>query len=67
MMVQVVKVYLRAINTGQKYIYHTVPRVLTLWLDFGERYEEYPKGSKLLESLNAEMNGFAHKTPSLKV
>lgn len=31
-----VKAYASAINLGSKYIYQTVPRLLTLWLDLGE-------------------------------
>ncbi|KZT29389.1 hypothetical protein NEOLEDRAFT_1056118 [Neolentinus lepideus HHB14362 ss-1] len=31
-----VKSYSRAIRYGSKYIYQTVPRILTLWLDLGE-------------------------------
>ncbi|KAJ3818475.1 hypothetical protein EV361DRAFT_810329 [Lentinula raphanica] len=31
-----VKAYAEAINLGTKYIYQTVPRLLTLWLDLGE-------------------------------
>jgi serine/threonine-protein kinase ATR len=31
-----VKAYARAIKHGSKYVYQTVPRLLTIWLDLGE-------------------------------
>ncbi|TFK55398.1 hypothetical protein OE88DRAFT_1622542 [Heliocybe sulcata] len=37
MIYQTMKSYSRAIRYGSKYIYQTVPRLLTLWLDLGEK------------------------------
>ncbi|KZT05577.1 uncharacterized protein LAESUDRAFT_655532 [Laetiporus sulphureus 93-53] len=36
MNLQTVKAFAKAIRYGSKYIYQTVPRLLTLWLDMGE-------------------------------
>ena len=36
MTVYIIRNYAKAIRLGSKYIYHTVPRLLTLWLDNGE-------------------------------
>lgn len=45
----VIKEYVMAIRTGTKYIYQTVPRLLTLWLDIGEdpTYDNNPVVSKI--------------------
>ena len=39
MSLHTVRAYVRAIRHGQKFIYQTVPRLLTLWLDIGEHPE----------------------------
>lgn len=39
MSLHTVRAYVRAIKHGQKFIYQTVPRLLTLWLDIGEHRE----------------------------
>ncbi len=31
-----VRAYARAMKQGSKYVYQTVPRLLTIWLDLGE-------------------------------
>lgn len=31
--------YLLALKHGVKYIYRTMPRLLTIWLDLGENYD----------------------------
>ncbi|KAJ2934534.1 hypothetical protein H1R20_g2555, partial [Candolleomyces eurysporus] len=36
MTMYIIRNYAKAIRLGSKYIYHTVPRLLTLWLDNGE-------------------------------
>lgn len=35
--VQTVKLYLAALTRGTKFIYQTLPRTLTIWLELGER------------------------------
>ena len=32
----VVTSYIRALALGSKYIYYTMPRFLTLWMEFGD-------------------------------
>ncbi|KZT71549.1 hypothetical protein DAEQUDRAFT_111495 [Daedalea quercina L-15889] len=39
MSLHTVRAYIRAIKYGSKFIYQTVPRLLTLWLDMGEHPE----------------------------
>ena len=39
----VVKQYGNSLLNGSKYLYQTLPRMLTLWLDLGERVELNPK------------------------
>ncbi|KAF5363593.1 hypothetical protein D9756_000300 [Leucocoprinus leucothites] len=36
MILATVRAFLRAVKQGSKYLYQTVPRLLTLWLDIGE-------------------------------
>ena len=36
MNLQTVRYFSKAVKYGTKYIYQTVPRLLTLWLDMGE-------------------------------
>ncbi|KAL2883978.1 serine/threonine-protein kinase M1 [Colletotrichum sp. CLE4] len=40
----VVENYLRSLNYGTKYIYQTMPRILTLWLEFGAQVDKAPEG-----------------------
>ncbi|EPQ58953.1 hypothetical protein GLOTRDRAFT_70000 [Gloeophyllum trabeum ATCC 11539] len=53
MIYQTVKCFSRAIRYGSKYIYQTVPRILTLWLDLGEN----PKmvGTETLPRITTEV------------
>ncbi|KAJ3219045.1 hypothetical protein HK099_004838 [Clydaea vesicula] len=37
MVYYIIKSYGRALANGTRYIYQTLPRILTLWLDFGEK------------------------------
>jgi serine/threonine-protein kinase ATR len=39
----VVRQYGNSLLNGSKYLYQTLPRMLTLWLDLGERAELNPK------------------------
>lgn len=34
----------RALQFGNQYIYQAMPRMLTLWLDFGAKVYEFEKG-----------------------
>lgn len=41
--------FAKALNYGSKYIYQTMPRMLTLWLDYGEDDDQMrSEGSKQL-------------------
>ncbi|KAL2915491.1 hypothetical protein HK105_204892 [Polyrhizophydium stewartii] len=47
------KQYWKALSHGTKHIYQTMPRLLTLWLDFGTAVLEPPIDEKLVERFNA--------------
>jgi serine/threonine-protein kinase ATR len=40
----VIENYLRSLNYGTKYLYQTLPRVLTLWLELGAQGDKAPDG-----------------------
>ncbi|OTB07470.1 hypothetical protein M426DRAFT_8837 [Hypoxylon sp. CI-4A] len=40
----VVENYIRSLNFGTKYLYQTLPRVLTLWLELGAKVDKAPEG-----------------------
>jgi serine/threonine-protein kinase ATR len=40
----VIENYLRSLNYGTKYLYQTLPRVLTLWLELGAQLNSVPEG-----------------------
>ncbi|KAK2593293.1 serine/threonine-protein kinase M1 [Conoideocrella luteorostrata] len=40
----VIENYLRSLNSGTKYLYQTLPRILTLWLDLGAQVDKPPEG-----------------------
>ncbi|ETS84314.1 hypothetical protein PFICI_02339 [Pestalotiopsis fici W106-1] len=40
----VIENYIRSLNYGTKYLYQTLPRILTLWLEFGAQLEKAPEG-----------------------
>lgn len=40
----VIENYLRSLNFGTKYLYQTLPRILTLWLDLGAQVDKAPEG-----------------------
>lgn len=40
----VVENYLRSLSYGTKYLYQTLPRILTLWLELGTRMDKAPEG-----------------------
>ncbi|KAF5389252.1 hypothetical protein D9757_003512 [Collybiopsis confluens] len=51
MNLSIIKAYAEAINLGTKYIYQTVPRLLTLWLDLGEE-KRIPDGIATFQQIN---------------
>ncbi|KAG9258601.1 uncharacterized protein F5Z01DRAFT_615130 [Emericellopsis atlantica] len=44
----VIENYVRSLNSGTKYLYQTLPRVLTLWLDLGAQTDKPPEGKASL-------------------
>ena len=40
----VIENYLRSLNFGTKYLYQTLPRILTLWLELGAQVDKPPEG-----------------------
>ncbi|KAH9994734.1 phosphatidyl inositol 3-kinase [Xylariaceae sp. FL0662B] len=40
----VIENYIRSLNYGTKYLYQTLPRVLTLWLELGAQIDKAPEG-----------------------
>jgi serine/threonine-protein kinase ATR len=44
----VIENYLRSLNFGTKYLYQTLPRILTLWLDLGAQLDKPPEGKAAL-------------------
>ena len=64
MNVETIKHFSKAIQCGSKYIYQTVPRVLTLWLDMGEDTDAIPKD---LDIANHEVSKLIKAAPIYKV
>ena len=76
----VIENYLRSLAFGAKYIYQTLPRLLTLWLDLGAETEQTldPKYGcddnfrvhvqaqrrKLLQACNAQMKKYVDRLPA---
>ncbi|GAB0136223.1 hypothetical protein EsDP_00004534 [Epichloe bromicola] len=44
----VIENYMRSLNSGTKYLYQTLPRILTLWLDLGAQVDKPPEGKASL-------------------
>ncbi|XDG07583.1 hypothetical protein ABKA04_007198 [Annulohypoxylon sp. FPYF3050] len=40
----VIENYMRSLNYGVKYLYQTLPRILTLWLELGAQVDKAPEG-----------------------
>ena len=72
--------YLRAISYGTKYLYQTLPRILTLWLDLGVQVNQAisekhatsreavanitSKRKKILEDIHSKLQRYVHKLPA---
>lgn len=60
----VIENYVRSLNSGTKYLYQTLPRVLTLWLDLGANLDKPPEGkgtmSRELHKRRGEQLGLLH-------
>jgi serine/threonine-protein kinase ATR len=58
-----VRFFAKAIRYGNKYVYQTVPRLLTLWLDMGESHA----ASDVFKKLNDAVSRAIKDTPTYKV
>ncbi|KOS20730.1 Protein kinase rad3 [Escovopsis weberi] len=47
----VIENYVRSLLSGTKYLYQTLPRILTLWLDMGAQVNKAPDGKALLPAM----------------
>jgi serine/threonine-protein kinase ATR len=60
-----IRFYSKAIKAGSKYVYQTVPRLLTLWLDSGEDDPDLKVESNL--KINQEVSKAIDVIPTYKV
>ncbi|KAK4219053.1 hypothetical protein QBC37DRAFT_469608 [Rhypophila decipiens] len=58
----VVENYLRSLNFGTKYLYQTLPRILTLWLELGAQVDKPPEGKvSLSRELHMRRKAILHE------
>ena len=60
-----IRFYSKAIKAGSKYVYQTVPRLLTLWLDLGEDDPDLKMESN--QKINQEVSKAIETIPTYKV
>lgn len=60
-----IRFYSKAIKAGSKYVYQTVPRLLTLWLDLGEDDPRLKIESN--QKINQEVSKAIEAIPTYKV
>ncbi|PHH88274.1 hypothetical protein CDD83_7758 [Cordyceps sp. RAO-2017] len=72
----VIENYVRSLNSGTKYLYQTLPRILTLWLDLGAQVDKPPEGKvslsrelhrrrvEQLNLLHAFLDKYIHRLPA---
>lgn len=60
-----VRSFAKAIKLGSKYVYQTVPRLLTIWLDLGE--DPQSAGSEVFQRLNDVVAKAIKDVPPYKV
>jgi serine/threonine-protein kinase ATR len=65
MSVQTVKNFIKAIRFGSKFVYQTVPRLITLWLDAGE--EPLVKDTEWADKINKDVSSSLKHIPVYKV
>ncbi|KAI0660728.1 hypothetical protein C8Q70DRAFT_912237 [Cubamyces menziesii] len=61
---QTIRCFVRAIRYGSKYIYQTVPRVLTIWLDLAD--DEATKNTTYFNRINEEVKHTVRHSPMYK-
>ena len=67
MNLQTVKCFAKAMRFGSKYIYQTVPRLLTLWLDMADDIAKKPEELDIFRKINQEVQKAAKYLPAWKV
>ncbi|EMR70330.1 putative protein kinase rad3 protein [Eutypa lata UCREL1] len=72
----VIENYIRSLNYGTKYLYQTLPRILTLWLEMGAQIDKAPEGKvslsrelyhrrkTLLDALHKYLNKYINRLPA---
>ena len=71
----VIENYLRSLNSGTKYLYQTLPRILTLWLDMGAQLDKPPDGKSMsrevyrrrtdqLSQVHSFLDKYIHRLPA---
>ncbi|KAL6361487.1 hypothetical protein LRP88_04956 [Fusarium phalaenopsidis] len=72
----VIENYVRSLNSGTKYLYQTLPRILTLWLDLGAQVDKAPEGKvslsrelhrrrvEQLNLLHSFLDKYIHRLPA---
>jgi serine/threonine-protein kinase ATR len=72
----VIENYLRSLNLGTKYLYLTLPRILTLWLELGAQLNKAPEGkislsrelydrrNKMLNELHKSLSKHIQRLPA---
>jgi serine/threonine-protein kinase ATR len=72
----VIENYVRSLNSGTKYLYQTLPRILTLWLDLGAQVDRPPEGKvsvarelykrrlEQLHLLHSFLDKYIHRLPA---
>lgn len=72
----VIENYVRSLNAGTKYIYQTLPRILTIWLDLGAQVDKAPDGKltvsrelhkrrvEQLNILHSFLDKYIHRLPA---
>lgn len=65
MNLQTVRAYAKAMRYGSKYIYETVPRMLTIWLDLGD--DAVISKDEIYRRLNGEVSRALKTVPTWKV
>ena len=66
MNLQTIRCFTRAIRYGSKYIYQTLPRILTIWLDMAEGVRPGDK-AEIFKKINEEVLKAIKGAPAYKV
>jgi serine/threonine-protein kinase ATR len=65
MRLSTVRCFTKAMKYGSKFIYQTVPRLLTIWLDMGE--DSTVRSDEGFTKINAEISRAINGVPAFKV